>query len=78
MIRRIGSLRLWRQPWTTDTCDLRGHDPKFRVLIVVGPGPPRLQPALFDIRQTALSAISAQSPGSDRRLRFPSRTCAVL
>jgi hypothetical protein len=36
MIRCLGCPRLRRQPWTTDTRDLRARDPGLRVLMVVG------------------------------------------
>jgi hypothetical protein len=36
MIRCSGSLLLWRQPWATDTRDLGGHDPLYRLFMVVG------------------------------------------
>ena len=36
MIRSIGSPRLRRQPWATDTRDLGGQDPVYRVFMVVG------------------------------------------
>ncbi len=36
MIRCSGSLRLRRQQWATDSRDLGGHDPMYRVSMVVG------------------------------------------